>query len=470
MRPVNRTYAPLQALADELVRCGMTHAMTCPGSRNAPLIYALAETDGLEAVSVLDERSAGFMALGIAKASGRPVAVTCTSGTAAANLMPAVVEAYEARVPLIVLTADRPPELRDTGAGQAIDQLKLYGSAAKWFVEVGNHEPSRDTAVFHRALACRAWATAAGGRPGPVHLNFPLREPLAPRPEDLDPDDWAGRDDGKPWVEVWEPPASAAAGLATDLAHTRGALVCGPGTPIAAIEPVTALADATGWPILAEPTSGLRCGAHNRGHVVAHYDVLLRDDAVGRGAAAADRHPDRRHADVEAAARLARAHRAGRARPVRDLARADARRAVDRRRRPGAHVRRPGRDDLGAEEPGLARELAHRRRARSAGARRGRGPARAQDLGRACRPRCRRRRPSGSARRCRSATSRASSPRSRTRSASWRTAARTGSTASCPPPPAPRSRRAGERGCSPASSRCCTTSAGCWPPRVPAPS
>ena len=186
MRPVNRTYAPLQALADELVRCGMTHAVTCPGSRNAPLIYALAETEGLEAVSVLDERAAGFMALGIAKASGRPVAVTCTSGTAAANLYPAVIEAYEARVPLIVLTADRPPELRDTGAGQAIDQLKLYGSAAKWFVEVGNHEPGRDAAIYHRALACRAWATAAGGRPGPVHLNFPLREPLAPAPEELD--------------------------------------------------------------------------------------------------------------------------------------------------------------------------------------------------------------------------------------------------------------------------------------------
>lgn len=278
MRPVNRTYAPLQALADELVRCGMTHAVTCPGSRNAPLIYALAETEGLNAVSVLDERSAGFMALGMAKASGRPVAVTCTSGTAAANLLPAVVEAHEARVPLIVLTADRPPELRDTGAGQAIDQLKLYGSAAKWFVEVGNHAPGRDAAVFHRSLACRAWATAAGGRPGPVHLNFPLREPLAPRPEELSADDWAGRDDGKPWVEVWEPPASAAAGLATDLEHTRGVLVCGPGTPLAAIEPITALAEATGWPILAEPTSGLRCGVHDRSHVVAHYDVLLRHD------------------------------------------------------------------------------------------------------------------------------------------------------------------------------------------------
>src|SRR5437660_100655 len=128
--------------------------------------------------SVLDERSAGFFALGMAKATGRPVAITCTSGSAAANLLPAVVEAHEARVPLIVLTADRPPELRDTGAGQAIDQLKLYGSFAKSFVEVGNHAPGRETAVHHRALACRAWHTAATGRPGVVHLNFPLREPL----------------------------------------------------------------------------------------------------------------------------------------------------------------------------------------------------------------------------------------------------------------------------------------------------
>src|SRR3954465_15712252 len=177
MIPVNSTYAPLQALVDELARCGMTHAVTSPGSRNAPLALVLAGDSRLRAVSVIDERSAGFVALGIAKSSGRPVAVTCTSGSAAANLMPAVVEAYEAGVPLIVLTADRPPELRDVGAGQAIDQVKLYGAFAKWFVEVGNHEPSRATAVHFRALACRAYETARGGRPGPVHLNLPLREP-----------------------------------------------------------------------------------------------------------------------------------------------------------------------------------------------------------------------------------------------------------------------------------------------------
>src|SRR5215210_7760297 len=192
MIPINRTYAPLAALVEELVRCGMTHAVTSPGSRNAPISLTLAAQPDLETVSVLDERSAGFMALGIAKASGRPVAVTCTSGTAAANLHPAVCEAWEARVPLIVLSADRPPELREVGAGQSIDQIELYGRAAKWFVEVGNHEPSRQTAVHFRQLACRAYWTAAGGRPGPVHLNFPLREPLAPVPEELDPYDWAG--------------------------------------------------------------------------------------------------------------------------------------------------------------------------------------------------------------------------------------------------------------------------------------
>ena len=280
MIPINRTYAPLQAFVDELARCGLTHAVTCPGSRNAPLALTLAGQDGIEAVSVIDERSAGFVALGMAKASGRPVAITCTSGTAAANLHPAVVEAWEARVPLIVLSADRPPELREVGAGQAIDQIKLYGSAAKWFVEVGTHDPSRETAIHHRALACRAWWTAAGGRPGPVHLNFPLREPLAPAPERLDAADWEGRPGGRPWTELREhasaPHADDVHQLAARVAACpRGAIVCGPGAGAVA-EPAARLAAQCGWPLLAEPTSGVRCGDHDRSHVVAHYDVLLR--------------------------------------------------------------------------------------------------------------------------------------------------------------------------------------------------
>ncbi len=293
MIPINRTFAPVQALVDELARCGLRHAVTSPGSRNAPIALTLAGDPRIDAVSVVDERAAGFMALGLAKASGLPVAVTCTSGTAAANLLPAVVEAHEARVPLIVLTADRPPELRDVGAGQAIDQLKLFGGAAKWFVEVGNGEPGREWATHVRALACRAWWTAGGGRPGAVHLNMPLREPLAPVPEDLHAADWQGRDDDRPWVELREhssaPDGDDVQAVAEMVAATRrGVIVCGGGAaaPDASgglADAVTRLAHATGWPVLAEPTSGLRCGEHDGSHVVAHYDVLLRDeDFAGR--------------------------------------------------------------------------------------------------------------------------------------------------------------------------------------------
>jgi 2-succinyl-5-enolpyruvyl-6-hydroxy-3-cyclohexene-1-carboxylate synthase len=282
MIPINRTYAPLQVLVDELRRCGMRHAVTSPGSRNAPIALTLAAAPGIDAVSVIDERSAGFVALGMAKASGRPVAVTCTSGTAAANLHPAVIEAWEARVPLIVLTADRPPELREIGAGQAIDQIKLYGSSVKWFVEVGTHPPGRDTAIHHRALGCRAYWTAASGRPGPVHLNLPLREPLAPEPEDLPASDWEGRPGGRPWTELREhasaPHADDVHALAERIASSpRGAIVCGPCAEEIA-EPAARLAAVTGWPLLAEPTSGVRFGEHDRSHVVAHYDVLLRAD------------------------------------------------------------------------------------------------------------------------------------------------------------------------------------------------
>ena len=277
--PINRTYAPLRAFVDELVRCGMRHSVTSPGSRNAPLALTLA--DLTEAVSVIDERSAGFLALGMAKASGRPVAITCTSGTAAANLLPAVIEAREARIPLIVLTADRPPELREVGAGQSIDQVKIFGSAAKWFVEVGTHEPGHETAVHHRALACRAFQTAAEGRPGPVHLNFGLREPLAPEADtSLDPEDWRGREDGRPWTERHAhsaaPDATQVQALAGRIADSpRGAVVCGPiGEDVA--ESAARVAALAGWALLAEPTSGVRCGEHDRSHVVAHYDVGLR--------------------------------------------------------------------------------------------------------------------------------------------------------------------------------------------------
>jgi 2-succinyl-5-enolpyruvyl-6-hydroxy-3-cyclohexene-1-carboxylate synthase len=270
------TYLLLRALCDELARCGMRHACTSPGSRNAPIVLSLAREPRIRCFSHIDERSAGFFALGLAKATDTPVAVTCTSGTAAANLLPAVIEAREARVPLLVLTADRPPELREVGAGQAIDQLKLFGDAAKWFFELDLPDATPERLRFVRALACRAYFTARDGRAGPVHVNVPLREPLVlsePLPDD-EPGG-GGRPDGEPWVQIDRPSAGAAA-RATPRRHEfrRAVFVAGSlgGDPElgAALARFAARARV---PLLADPLSGARRGEA----AVAHYDLLLRE-------------------------------------------------------------------------------------------------------------------------------------------------------------------------------------------------
>jgi 2-succinyl-5-enolpyruvyl-6-hydroxy-3-cyclohexene-1-carboxylate synthase len=264
------TYLLLRAFCDELARCGVRHACTSPGSRCAPIVLSLARERRIRCWSHIDERCAGFFALGAAKASGTPVAVTCTSGTAAANLYPAVIEAQQARVPLIVLTADRPPELRDVGAGQTIDQLKLYGDAVKWFVEVGTHEATAERLRWIRSLACRAYATAVVGRQGPVQLNFPLREPLVL--EEQLPAESTGRADGRPWTSVDAPdPAPRFGGRHP---YERAVIVAGR----VAREPETAaqlaaFAAAARIPLLADPLSGARRGEA----AIAHYDLLLRD-------------------------------------------------------------------------------------------------------------------------------------------------------------------------------------------------
>ena len=187
MDRTNRNTALASAMVEELARCGVRHAVIAPGSRSTPLALALWRQKGIEAHVIVDERSGGFFALGAAQATRTPVAIVCTSGTAAANLHPAVCEADESAVPLIVLTADRPPELRGIGAGQTIDQLKLYGDAVRWFCELGNHDADDAGLLHFRSVACRAFWTAAGDpRPGPVHLNVPWRDPLGPEPQPAD--------------------------------------------------------------------------------------------------------------------------------------------------------------------------------------------------------------------------------------------------------------------------------------------
>ena len=280
MSETDETYALLAVFVDELARCGVRHACTSPGSRSAPLVISLAREERIQCHSHIDERSAAFFALGVAKATGRPAAVACTSGTAAAELHPAAVEAYEARVPLLLLTADRPAELRDNGAGQAIDQLKLYGDAVKWFVEVELAGAGAAQTRWMRTLACRAYATTLDGRPGTVHLNFPLREPLV---TDVPPDAAAGgRPDGLPLVtlrpRVDAPLEEAKAERLA--AARRPILVAGRDERGGLGAAAAAFAARAGWPLLADPMSGAR----RPPAAVAHYDALLRSEPFRDGA------------------------------------------------------------------------------------------------------------------------------------------------------------------------------------------
>jgi 2-succinyl-5-enolpyruvyl-6-hydroxy-3-cyclohexene-1-carboxylate synthase len=286
MTPTTDTYVLLRAFVDELTRCGMRAACTSPGSRSAPLVLSLAREPRLRCYSHVDERCSGFFALGLAKASGLPVAVACTSGTAAAELLPAAIEAREARVPLLLLTADRPAELRENGAGQAIDQLKLFGSAAKWFFEVGVHEAGAEQLRWMRTLACRAYWSTLEGRPGAVHLNFPLREPLVG--EEQLPPDASARADGAPFVRR-APSSAVAASPEVDptlrelvAGARRGVLIAGRherDTPLG--QAASAFAQVAGWPLLADPLSGARRGEA----AIAHYDALLRDSTFAAAVA-----------------------------------------------------------------------------------------------------------------------------------------------------------------------------------------
>jgi 2-succinyl-5-enolpyruvyl-6-hydroxy-3-cyclohexene-1-carboxylate synthase len=276
-------------LVDELVRSGVREFVVCPGSRSTPLAIAIARHPSAHHRVLLDERSASYFGLGLAKAKREPVAIVCSSGTAAANFLPAVVEAFLSRIPLIVLTADRPRELRENGAPQTIDQIRIYGSHVKWFFDVG--EPATDAITIRhlRTVADRAVAEATRGPAGPVHLNCPYREPLMPLPVPFEPGS-EPRPEGRPYVAASHgfrvPDAGQIAGLAPALAGKHGLILCGPQNDPNLPGAVVRLAARLGYPILADPLSGVRCGEHDRALVLDCYDAFLRDERfVSRHAA-----------------------------------------------------------------------------------------------------------------------------------------------------------------------------------------
>src|SRR6266849_2768158 len=291
---VNPTYAYTGAFVDELQRAGVRNVVICPGSRSTPLAIAFAAQPAIRTWIHVDERSAAYFGLGMAKQLHQPVVLLCTSGTAAANFLPAVVEAKLTHVPLLVLTADRPPELRDNGAPQSIDQNRLYGTYVKWFVEVALAEATNAALRYIRTTAVRAVALTQTNPAGPVHLNLPYREPLTPEPipdqplpqvPQRDLVAWQGRPNNAPYVEVREVPLGAP--TATTIGYLmdmvlevrRGLIIIGPNDDPALVEPVVRLACHLGYPILADPLSQLRCGDHDQVMVLSSYDAFLRIDS-----------------------------------------------------------------------------------------------------------------------------------------------------------------------------------------------
>ncbi len=270
--------ALLRAFVAELVSAGLRDAVVCPGSRSTPLALALRASAGVRVRVLLDERSAGFFALGMARTSRRPVALLATSGTATVEFAPAVVEASLSRVPLVVLTSDRPVELRDRGAPQTIDQVHLYGRAAKWYTELplGDGEPA--TLAHVRWVAGRAMATAQAGPAGPVQVNAPFREPLLPDgPPGIAPASVAERPFAASIAgrrELDGPDLDALASRIRGVPH--GLIVAGPDDDPALPAALGSLAGATGYPILADPLSGLRTGRHDKTHVIVRGDQLVR--------------------------------------------------------------------------------------------------------------------------------------------------------------------------------------------------
>ncbi|BAY93923.1 MULTISPECIES: 2-succinyl-5-enolpyruvyl-6-hydroxy-3-cyclohexene-1-carboxylic-acid synthase [unclassified Tolypothrix] len=287
---VNQLWADI--LTETLKRLGLTCAVICPGSRSTPLAVAFAQQKpDIEAISILDERSAAFFALGQAKASGKPVVLVCTSGTAGANFYPAIIEARESRVPLLILTADRPPELRDCHSGQTIDQVKLYGTYPNWQTELALPSPDIGMLAYLRQTIIHAWEKSQTPSQGPVHLNIPLRDPLAPIPDGTDfsylesqfhPEEFfAAVTNPIPFPITHYPLPIPSEWQQCD----RGIIIAGiaqPKQPQQYCRAIALLSQTLKWPVLAEGLSPLRNYADLNPYLISTYDQILRNPQLAK--------------------------------------------------------------------------------------------------------------------------------------------------------------------------------------------
>ncbi len=271
----------IAAFVSELVQTGVKDVVVSPGSRSTPIAMVMAEHPDLRLHIHVDERSAAFFALGISKASKKPTVLLCTSGTAAANYFPAIAEAKISRVPLVVLTADRPHELRDVGAPQTIDQIHLYGNHVKWFVEMAPPEHSDEMIRYARTVCARAVATSIQAPAGPVHLNFPLREPLIPLLDNEQLFQQKERMEG--YVQIQQATMSLKADefdMYAELLHStqKGIIVCGQIDDQDFSNKLWRLAEKLHFPILADPLSQLRSGDHSGDMIIDTYGTFLRNE------------------------------------------------------------------------------------------------------------------------------------------------------------------------------------------------
>lgn len=284
-RNTNSIWASI--LAETLARLGLTTAVICPGSRSTPLAIAFAQHPQIEAIPILDERSAAFFALGIARQLGLPTVLVCTSGTAGANFYPAVIEARQSCIPLIVLTADRPPELRDCNAGQAIDQQKLFGNFPSWYAELATPELNINLLGYLRQTLIHAWERSHFPVPGPVHLNLPFRDPLAPIPQ-AEAEEWRSQLDVEKFFAHIQ--TSATPALTSPRTEQlpfpewrnceQGVIIAGPAQPQFPgqyCRAIGQLSQTLGWPVLAEGLSPLRNYADLNPYLISTYDLLLRN-------------------------------------------------------------------------------------------------------------------------------------------------------------------------------------------------